>query len=358
MENKTYAPVLITTLNRFEHFKLCLESLEKCVGADKTDVYVALDYPPSFKYFEGREKIDLFLAEKERNNHFGRLIVIRRNKNCGIKGENRNSNLLVGDIIEKYKTFIESEDDNIFSPNFLEYMNLCFEKYKDDADVVAITGYCHPIDWLTSAGASLQKQNFNASAWGCGWWTEKRKIVEQNIASGDMYNKCREVLKNGNYKKGLFVAFYEYVCASIIPIEFYRKIQSGRLCLTDYCMRQYLFVYDKKVVSPLTSLVRNIGLDGSGAYCQNNNLSDGSGTTSWNTDFAHQPIDESTTFEIVENDPALLSANRDLLDKYEWRPMKQHIIANLIAFGIRVFGLNFMRKFTSVVFKYWHRKVN
>ena len=64
MEIKQYAPVWIPTLNRFEHFKRCLESLERCTGADKTDVYVGLDYPPSDKYVEGWKKIDAYLAEK------------------------------------------------------------------------------------------------------------------------------------------------------------------------------------------------------------------------------------------------------------------------------------------------------
>ena len=46
MEDRNYAPVIIPTLSRFEHFKRCWESLENCTGADKTEVFVALDYPP------------------------------------------------------------------------------------------------------------------------------------------------------------------------------------------------------------------------------------------------------------------------------------------------------------------------
>lgn len=42
-----YSPVIIPTLNRYEHFRECLESLEHCVDADKTTVYIGLDYPPS-----------------------------------------------------------------------------------------------------------------------------------------------------------------------------------------------------------------------------------------------------------------------------------------------------------------------
>ena len=63
-----YAPVCIVTLNRYEHFRKCLESLEQCTGANKTEVFVSLDYPPSEKYIEGWKKTDAFLAQKEQNN--------------------------------------------------------------------------------------------------------------------------------------------------------------------------------------------------------------------------------------------------------------------------------------------------
>lgn len=34
-----YAPVMIPTLCRYEHFKECLESLSLCKGADMTEVF-------------------------------------------------------------------------------------------------------------------------------------------------------------------------------------------------------------------------------------------------------------------------------------------------------------------------------
>ena len=39
------APVIIPTLCRYDHFKRLMESLNKCTWADKTDVYIGLDYP-------------------------------------------------------------------------------------------------------------------------------------------------------------------------------------------------------------------------------------------------------------------------------------------------------------------------
>ena len=62
-----FAPVIIPTLSRYEHFRKCFESLEKCTYAEETDVYVGLDYPPSEKYIEGWKKIDRYLQEKEKS---------------------------------------------------------------------------------------------------------------------------------------------------------------------------------------------------------------------------------------------------------------------------------------------------
>lgn len=358
MEIVNYAPVIIPTLCRFEHFKRCLESLEQCTGAHQTEVYVGLDYPPSEKFRQGWRKIDEYLSEKETNHGFKRLTVFRRNKNCGVKGAGANSSLLVGYICSHYDCYIITEDDNVFAPNFLAYMNQCLEKYKDNPSVIAVTGYSHPLKWRTSPSATVQLQNFNASAWGIGFWKKKMRMVSANISSGKMYDKAAEILKSNKWKDFIFVAFYEYVCASIIPVDFLRKIQSGRLGMTDYSMRQYLCVYDKYIVSPLISKVRNTGFDGSGIYCQNTDGLVLDNSDAWHTDFSHQEIDRKDTFEIVENDPDLLKENQAILDKYEYRPLTQHIVAGLIASGIRVFGLAFMRWFATTALKIWHRRIN
>ena len=48
-----YAPVVIPTLKRYVHLQRCLGSLDKGTGADKTDVYVELDYPSSELFVDG-----------------------------------------------------------------------------------------------------------------------------------------------------------------------------------------------------------------------------------------------------------------------------------------------------------------
>lgn len=57
MDDFNYYPIVIPTLNRYEHFKKCVESLARNTHADKTELIVGLDYPPSDKYMEGYLKI-------------------------------------------------------------------------------------------------------------------------------------------------------------------------------------------------------------------------------------------------------------------------------------------------------------
>ena len=98
MKDNKYAPVIIPTLNRFEHFKRCLESLEHCTGAEYTDVYVALDYPPSECYRVGWEMINSYLTEKESEHGFSHLFVIRRSSNYGICKQDGNYELILKDL--------------------------------------------------------------------------------------------------------------------------------------------------------------------------------------------------------------------------------------------------------------------
>ena len=53
MDKITFAPVIIPTLCRFEHFNRCIESLSKCTWAEYTEVYIGLDYPAKESHWGG-----------------------------------------------------------------------------------------------------------------------------------------------------------------------------------------------------------------------------------------------------------------------------------------------------------------
>lgn len=174
---KTFAPVLIPTLNRHVHLKRCIESLERCSGAENTVVYVALDYPPSVNYVEGWKKNDAYLAEKEKNNCFKSLIVERRQHNYGVGKVDGNYEMMLKEIEKEYDRFIFTEDDNEFAPNFLEYINWGLEAFKDDESIYAICGFKDIYTDDIKNSAYILNTIF--SAWGYGTWFSKRSKVDK-----------------------------------------------------------------------------------------------------------------------------------------------------------------------------------
>lgn len=75
MKILNYAPILIPTLNRYEHIRRCVESLSRCTHADKTELVIGLDFPPSEKYIERWKRIDAYLAGKEHDEFFEQPVV-------------------------------------------------------------------------------------------------------------------------------------------------------------------------------------------------------------------------------------------------------------------------------------------
>lgn len=243
------APVIIPTLNRYDHLKRCIESLEKCTGVEKTKLYVGLDYPPSAKYEEGWKKVRQYLQDKCKNNRFKEIIILERNNNFGAV---KNIAELETFICKEYDRFIFTEDDNEFSPNFLDYINKGLEKFEENPHVYAICGYNYPIE------ISQYKHNYyfsmEYSAWGCGFWTKKFKDVNRIISVDNYLEKFCKQQPISTFTKNYFrlLPFIRYV---------------GKEFMGDAYTTTYLQTNDIYCIFPKVSLVRNWGHDGSGVNC-------------------------------------------------------------------------------------------
>lgn len=251
-EIRTYSPVVIPTLCRYEHFKRCLESLERCTGAEQTDVYVGLDFPPSENYVEGWRKIDVYLAEKERNNGFKNLYVSRRDHNCGVARRGSNASLIVEEIKEKYDRYIFSEDDNEFAPNFLEYMNKGLEKYKNNPRVIKISAYTAPC--FSKLTTDTTFFGIDVSAYGVGSWFQKMDMTK---------------FTNEEISKELHQSFFRTMkmfLTSPALINSATHMINGNHNYGDVRWSMYNLIKGTYVLCPTVSLSRNWGADGSGLH--------------------------------------------------------------------------------------------
>lgn len=249
-----YAPIFIPTLNRFEHFRKCLESLEKCTGAEHTEVYIALDFPPSEKYQFGWSQIDAYLRNKEEHHNFKELIVVRRERNYGVGKKDSNTAVMRRDLMERYDSIIYSEDDNVFSPNFLDYMNKGLELFRDDPTVYCICGYTQSYDFRTE-GASFFRHSADMSAWGYGIWND-RVLARKDFVANDMFHKTFSIKHYLKIRKLGLNRALQYIHASFHGAGFIR--------LTDDIATLFAAVNNMTMIVPNKSLVRNMGWDGSG----------------------------------------------------------------------------------------------
>lgn len=264
-----YAPVVIATLCRYEHFKRCIESLAQCTHAGKTDIYIALDYPLNESHWDGYEKIlsyvDLIVG-------FQSVTVIKRELNFGAVNNIRS---LISVVLRKYDRYILSEDDNEFSPNFLDYMNNGLEKYENEESVFAICGFTYPEVESFKEYSSNVYVAHGYNAWGTGFWKNK-------------YEKASFLYLNNDYAMNLLHSWK-------IVFKLFRKrrhVMINRLIfrlirgrgIGDVMWRIYLILENKYCIMPIISKVRNCGHDGSGTNCLINDL------------YTKQPIDTMHSF--------------------------------------------------------------
>lgn len=275
-----YYPIAIPTLNRYEHLRRCIESLSKNTHASETELYIALDYPPNEKYVIGYEYIKKYIPTIK---GFKEVFVYERDRNYGV---NNNIYDLYKEIYKKYDALIFTEDDNEFSPCFLDYMDKALERYKSDSSVSSISGY--------NRIGLYQKSNCNImavpymSGWGIGMWKDKTRV------------------KSMTYYLNLFRCPIKlFKCANSSPGEvanLFNMIRRRAYC-GDVCGGIYNRIEKKVQIVPTISMVRNWGQDGSGVNC------------GFDDSYKKQEININNIFEL-DNISTSVNKSVVLFDKY------------------------------------------
>ena len=172
-EIREFAPIIIPTLNRYEHLKRCVESLAKCTHADKTELVIGLDYPPSEKYVEGWIRVKDYVSTI---HGFKTVTILSANTNLGFT---KNWRKCIDYVFQKYDTYIFSEDDNEFSPCFLDYADKALTRYWDDTRVSAVCGYNFPVNMSNYDKNIYFHHQF--SAWGVARWKHKYYSADEQL---------------------------------------------------------------------------------------------------------------------------------------------------------------------------------
>lgn len=276
----TTAPVFIGTLDRHNHLRQALESLKACELAGETHLFIALDHPLCQKHYEGYQRSLKYLEGLE---GFRELTVIKRDRNFGAA-----RNFVSGkeQVFKYYDRIISSEDDNIFSTNFLVYMNLGLDKFEADPRVFSISGYNLPLDFGRGYAANYFLHP-GAFVWGMGNWRDRYQKV--CVSRRDVARRLRSplfALKTG--------AANPKFLAGMLAIARGKQIWDP---LSEIAIGLHIRQNGLYSVFPTISKVRNLGHDGSGVRC--------SSIVGENM-FETQKIDQAGSFEFEDNGEKLI----------------------------------------------------
>ncbi len=310
-----YSPVLIPTLCRYDKFIRCFESLNNNTWAEYTDVYIALDYPNKLSHKEGYLKIKHYCenVQNSRSSHFKSVSIIYRTHNCGPIG---NFEKLVNEIFTKYDSCICTFDDIEHSKNFIQYMDTMLDRFKDDPSVIMVNGYSYPVEWSTAENCTAVMQNLEGNIWGVGFWKDKWNDFYDFLHKGQLIRQFPLMLKNGSFKNMTDWAIKDYVEAVVNGVSFNSLLKR----ITDVSLRIYLSVAGKFSIMPTISKTRNIGFDGSGAFCEEVLYDSEKEKTSSNYRFDLQPIDTSDTFQARVDISFDNVCNKEIVNRFDRRP--------------------------------------
>lgn len=339
--------IILPTLCRHEHLEKCLDSLMKNPWAKYVDLYVGLDYPAKESHWPGYREI-LKLMERD-YSVFRSFHLFKRTTNYGC---GKNIDALFREVIKEHDQFIYIEDDTEFSENYLEYMLKTLDYFRDDPDVISVSGYSYPVKYATDNDCSVITQNAICNTWGIGFWKNKYEVFSKEIAE----DLC--LIRDFSYNIGHF-KFSRYrrtdyinCVAGVDPDD--KDVYS--LCpiftrITDIAMGVYMQVNGKYQAMPVISKVRNNGFDGSGLYCQAVKPAKSGKITSDTYDYTTQTIDEKTDFTLRYDGGKSRDTIFQALDQFVKPSAGMVIKSDIKLIADRIFGkrkLNLLRIYRAV----------
>lgn len=250
MKIETLAPIILFVYNRPVHTFQVINALLENKEASNSDLYIYSDAPKTEQAVEMVEQTRAYLRTI---NGFKSVTVVERITNWGLA-----KNIIDGvtTIVNQYGCVIVLEDDLQVSPYFLKYMNDALDLYEKEERVVSIHGYVYPVKRKLSETFFIK----GADCWG--WATWKRGW---GLFCSDGQLLLDEIGKRKLKKEFDFNNSYPYFRMLKHQVE-------GKN--NSWAVRWYAsaFLKDKLTLYPGKSLVKQIGMDGSGTHCDANEM--------------------------------------------------------------------------------------
>ena len=240
------APIALFVYNRPWHTRQTVEALLANAEADRSPLYVFSDVPKNAALTRAGAGVRLYVRTI---TGFRSVTFIERESNYGLARSIIDG---VTRLSDEYGRVIVLEDDLVASPYFLRYMNNALDFYEHEDRVISVAGYRYPIKHKPESSTFFLK---GTNCWG--WATWKR--------GWDLFEANGERLLAQLRERQLMTEF------DINGAYGYTRMLKGQVQGENdsWAVRWHAssFLKNRLTLLPYKSLVKNIGLDGSGVHC-------------------------------------------------------------------------------------------
>ncbi|WP_294185958.1 glycosyltransferase [uncultured Sphingobacterium sp.] len=239
------APVILFVYNRPDHTIRTLSALEKNKLADQTTLYIYSDAAKNEKSVQAVTEVRKIINESW---NFKEVIIVERTENWGLA-----ANVIDGvtKVVNAHGKIIVLEDDLETAVFALDYFNRALERYKDQDQVMEISGYGYPLKDLNKLPETFFFRV--ANSWGWATWDRAWQYFNPNID---------ELVSD-------FTAEQIHQFSIEGKENFWKQVQEFKAGkINSWAIRWYASVFKKNglVLYPRNSMTQNIGNDGSGTH--------------------------------------------------------------------------------------------
>lgn len=238
------APVALFVYSRPDHTRRTVEALQKNHGSANTDLIIFSDGARTLDKKNAVQKVREYIHTI---SGFRSVTIYCHETNLGLAKSIIEG---VSKVLQSYDRIVVVEDDLETSPYFLGFMNAALNRYADNERVISVHGYVLPTEDTLPETFFLR----GADCWGWGTWRDKWSNFNPN---GQFL--LDELKRQGLVRSFDFNGAYKYAA----------MLEGQIKGLNDsWAVRWYASAYlaNKLTLYPGRSLVRNIGIDGSGTH--------------------------------------------------------------------------------------------
>lgn len=238
-----YAPITLFVYNRPTHTRRTIEALQKNILAKDSDLIIYSDAAKKPEAAEGVREVREYIRSI---SGFRSVSFVERDKNWGLANSIIDG---VTAVVNEYGRIIVLEDDLETSPYFLSYMNDALAYHENTSEVMHVSGCRYPVE---SFGTDDTFFLHVPLCWGWATWRRAWSTFEKNISIMDRFDK--NMVKHFNFGN---------------TYPYWQQLELNRSgVLNTWFVFWYANVFLRGGLSlfPSRSLVRNIGMDGSGVH--------------------------------------------------------------------------------------------